>query len=212
VGVMGATRSGPVDESGPCHPRNAYEQSKLEAERLAMGWSVQFRIPLVALRPTIVFGARSGGDPDSFLGLLRAIKSRRFVYFDRLAIANYVYVEDVVAACLAGSARTARGVFIVADPCSLVDFGAAAAEALDVPAPRTHVPVLVAHGASVLLKALGTVLGRPSPLTPARVRALSNRTLFHSSTIEAALDWRPAIGYRAGLVRTVQAYCKAGSL
>ncbi len=212
VGVMGTRAAGPVDEAAPCRPRDPYEQSKLEAEQWALLWAGETGVPVAALRPTIVFGPRPAGEADSLLVWLRALQAGRYAHLDRRAVANYVYVDDVAAACLAAAARRAHGVFIVADPCPLADFVAAMAEALGVPAPRAVIPLPLAYLGALGLGLVSAVLRRPNPLTLARVRALSNRTLFRSTQSETALGWRPLIGYRAGLARTVLAYRRAGQL
>ena len=140
VGVIGAERSGVVDETETCHPRNPYEESKLAAERAARAWGEQPGRRAIALRPTIVFGPRSANEDDSFLQLLKAIQAGRFVHLDRRAVANYVYVEDVVAACVAAMQQDAAGVLIVADPSPLEAFVRAAADALQVSAPTRRLP------------------------------------------------------------------------
>jgi nucleoside-diphosphate-sugar epimerase len=212
VGVMGIDRPGPVDEHTEGTPHTAYERSKREGERLAQAWGAATGVPVAVLRPTIVFGVRDGDGPDSFLALLRAIASGRFLFVGRNAVANYVYVDDVVAAARAAAARGASGTLIVADPAPLTGFVAAAAEALGVPPPRRVLPRPLASVIAVGLEALGAIAGRPVPLTRARVRALSTRTAFRSARIDAVLGWRPAVGYREGLRRTVDGYRRAGQL
>jgi nucleoside-diphosphate-sugar epimerase len=212
AGVMGIETPGPADESAACHPRTLYEASKYAGERHALEWSARTGVPVAALRPTIVFGARTGDGPDSFLALLRAIGSGRFRFIGRSAVANYVYADDVAAASLAAADRRASGVFIVADACPLTDFVAAAASALGVAPPRRSLPRPAAYALATLLEAAGAAAGRAVPLTRARVRALSTRTEFRSIRIGAALGWAPAVGYRDGLRRTVAAYRAAGRL
>lgn len=212
VGVMGVEAPGPVDEGAACHPRNGYEVSKLAAEEFARAWGESAGVPVAALRPTIVFGERTGDGPDSFLSLLRAVAAGRFRLVGRSSVANYVYADDVAAACRAAAARRANGVFIVADPCPFARFAAAAAGALGAPPPGRALPRPAAYAIAAVLEAAGAVAGRPVPLTRARVRALSTRTEFRSSRIEAALGWTPAIGWREGLSRTVEAYRRAGKL
>jgi len=211
VGVMGSRRQGRLRESEPCRPANDYERSKFEAERLALQWSRDTGIPVTVLRPTIVYGARPG-QPDSLLALLRAIRARRFVYFDRGAAANYVYVDDVAGACLRALEGRTAGLYIVADPCRLTEFVDAAADALRVPRPAARVPLPVAYAAAAALQAAGWLLRRGSPLTLARVRALSNRAWFESADIGDALGWTPAVGWSAGLARTIDTYRAAGLL
>ena len=96
VGVMGTRRSGSVDETELCHPQNIYEKSKLGAEILVLKWAAESATRGVVIRPTNVFGCGPRNRLDSMVSWLQSIKSGRFVFFDRQAISNYVYVEDVV--------------------------------------------------------------------------------------------------------------------
>jgi len=212
VGVMGIEAPGVADEDAVGEPRTPYEISKRDAEHQALAWSAASGVPVAALRPTIVFGARAGEGPDSFLAMLRAIASGRFMFAGRAGVANYVYVEDVVSACRMAAARRGSGVFIVADPCPITVFVEAAAVALGVPPPRRVIPQPVAYTLAAVLEAAGALAGRRVPLTRARVQALSNRTQFRSSRIERGLGWSPLIGYADGLKRTVAAYREAGKL
>lgn len=213
VGVMGARRSGVVDETAPCQPQNQYEQTKYAAEQAALAWSDQSGVPVVALRPTIVFGDGPRAAVDSILAWLRAIQAKRFVFFDRRAVANYVYVGDVIAACIQAAQARTTGAFIIADSCPLVDFVAAAAEMLDVPAPAWTIPLPFAYVAAFGMQITGRLLRRSNlPLTVSRVRALSNRTRFCADHAASKLGWRPQIGYREGLRRTVNWYRQTGQL
>ena len=213
VGVMGVRKPGLVDETAPCCPQNAYEQSKYVAEQLVLAWSAQEDISVTVLRPTIVFGDGPRVADDSMLAWLRAMQAGHFMFFDKQAVANYVYVGDVVTACRRAAQAKATGVYIVADPCPLVDFATAAAEAMGVPTPSRVVPLPIAYALAFSLQLLGRLLRLESvPLTVARVRALANRTRYHSTRIAATMDWRPTIGYRIGLQRTVNWYRQTGQL
>jgi dihydroflavonol-4-reductase len=211
VGVMGCRRAGPVDESESCRPMDEYERSKLQAEELALAGSRESGMHVTVLRPTIVFGARLDR-PDSLLALLRAIRAGKFVYFDRMAVANYVYVDDVVGASLQALERRVPGVFTVADPCLLSAFVELAADAMGAPRPTLRVPLPLAYAGAAAMEAAGWLWGRNSPLTVSRVRALSSRTRFESASITSALGWAPTVGWAEGLARTIAAYRVAGML
>ncbi len=208
VGVMGATQVGAVDEDLPCHPLNEYERSKYESETIALEWSTKTGIRVTVIRPTIVFGEGARNASNSMLSWLRAIQAGRFVFFDRLAIANYVYVDDVVHACHLALTSNARGIFIVADSCLLTDFVNAAADLLGVPPPRLFIPARFAAIAAFVMQ----TIWRGSPLTLSRVRALSNRTRYTSMRIQRDLAWQPINGWRKGLRRTIAWYRERGQL
>lgn len=211
VGVMGCRRAGPVDESEPCRPMNEYERSKLQGEEFALSGSRESGMSVTVLRPTIVFGARLDR-PNSLLALLRAIRAGRFVSFDRMAVANYVYVDDVVGASLQALERRVPGVFTVADPCLLSAFVERAADAMGAPRPRLRVPLPLAYVGAAAMEAACWLSGGNSPLTVSRVRALSSRTRFESTSIASALGWAPSVGWAEGLARTIAAYRVGGML
>ena len=213
IGVIGPVSGRKIGEDTPCRPANLYEETKLEAERLALNFSRQTGLRVTALRPTIVFGERVGTGPrNSFLSLLRAIAAKRFVYFSRRACANYIYAGDVAGACIAALESDPGGVIHINDPCRLDEFISAAADALGVRRPRVTIPRAVAYALAVTMEAASMIVRRPMPLTVNRVRALTSRTVYVSDRIPDDLPWRPAIGYAEGLARTVAYYRNAGLL
>jgi nucleoside-diphosphate-sugar epimerase len=212
VGIMGANREGDVDETEPCRPKNQYERTKYAAEKLVLAWCADSCKEAIVIRPTNVFGDGPRSGPDSMLSWLRAIRNGRFVFFDRQAISNYVYVKDVADACCGAVRFPGTGVFIVNDPCMLEDFVSAAAEALGVPMPRVVIPLPLAHAAALAFQGTAWLARRRSPLTVSRVRALSIRTRYLSNRIHAAWGWWPTTGYKVGLQRTVDWYRKTGQV
>jgi nucleoside-diphosphate-sugar epimerase len=210
IGVIGPAAKGKVSERAPCHPDSMYESTKLEAEMAALEFGERTGIPVVALRPTNVFG--EGTKADSFTALLRAVQSGRFAYFGRRAVSNYVYAGDVADACLAASQSEVRGVVHVNDPCSLEDFISAAAACLQVRAPSTRVPRVVGLAAGAAMQAAGFVIRKRSPLTLNRVRALSSTAMYVSDRIPGELAWQPRFGFVDGLLRTIAHYRNVGLL
>jgi thioester reductase-like protein len=98
--------------------RNAYEQSKHEAERLVR--SEQRRLPLTVVRPSIVVGERDTGWTSSFnvmYGPVRAVAAGAFPAMPgrrdgTLDIVTVDYVADAILA-LAGSPAAEGGTFHV---------------------------------------------------------------------------------------------------
>jgi len=135
VGVISAVGSGVVTEETPCRPRNAYERSKLAGEQVVLACAQGGRIEAVIVRPTIVFGEGTARPGDSFLEWLRAVQQGRFVFIGTKAVANYVYVGDVVEAMLRLPELPVSEpvTYIVADSASMQDFVGAMAQALGVP-------------------------------------------------------------------------------
>ena len=212
VGVMGAVRPGIVTESESCRPQNEYERTKLEGEEVVRKYAQAGVIEAVILRPTIVFGERK--EEDSFLGWLRVVKQRRFVFFGRKAIANYIYVGDVVEALVRLSDHSFEklAVYIAAAPIPMTNFVEAMAQALGVPVPKRHAPRWVGY----IVGAFGEVAQRlfriSTPLTVSRVRTLSSQTEFCGKSLLEDLSLTFPFGWRRGLELTVQGYQRSDRL
>jgi nucleoside-diphosphate-sugar epimerase len=100
--VYGRTSDGDLDERAPRRRfGNAYADSKLDAERLALAASRRGALETVVLQPTAVFGPYGGVWTERVLG---AMKSGRQILVDGgSGLANFVYVDDLVSAMLQAS-------------------------------------------------------------------------------------------------------------
>lgn len=215
VGVMGPQQGGVVDEAAPCRPVGAYERSKYQGEQIALRFHGEGKIRVAVLRPTNVFGEGWKGGVDSFARWLRMIGRGRFRRVGgRPAVANFIYVGDVVEACLrvAENGEADGQVYIVADPCPMDDFVDMMAEAMGVTVPRWRVPRAAAYAAAAGMQVLGGALGFSSPLTVDRVKAVTLGCLYSPQRIQRELGFRPPIGLREGLRRTVEWYRANGIL
>lgn len=95
VGVVGMQYSldhAVVDENTPCNPKNEYERTKLESEKII----AKAKIPFAILRPANVFGDHH--PRQALLGFFRRIRSGKVFPIKNDAVVNYVYVKDVVHA------------------------------------------------------------------------------------------------------------------
>jgi len=102
--VYGATADGDLDETSPRRKfGNAYSDSKLEAERLALGWARAGRAPVAVLQPTGVYGPWGGVWTGQVLSTLRT--GRMILVDGGEGLANMVYVDDLVSAMLLAAVR-----------------------------------------------------------------------------------------------------------
>lgn len=214
VGVIGAEEAGDVTEDAPCRPRSEYERTKLEGERAVLEFARATGFDAVVIRPTIVFGEGVMKTRDSLLEWLKALQRGRFAFIGGQAMANYVYVGDVVEALLKLSERPSPGgeIFHVADPAPMRDFVGAMSEALGVACPTRRLPVWAAYAGAAGLEAAHRLFGTPAPLTLSRVRALSGTCRFAGDKLRTQAGVTLPFGYRAGLARTVKWYRGEGKL
>ncbi|HEX8516811.1 MAG TPA: NAD(P)-dependent oxidoreductase [Bacteroidia bacterium] len=98
VGVVGMQYSNvpcKVDETTVCLPKNEYERTKLESEKLLIAAAKKYGFSLVILRPTNVFG--EAHPFKAMLNLAKHVASGKPLIRTESAVVNYVYVKDVTA-------------------------------------------------------------------------------------------------------------------
>jgi nucleoside-diphosphate-sugar epimerase len=215
AGVTGPSAGKVVDERTPCNPISDYERSKYEGERIALDFWAKFGMPVTIVRPTIIFGEGRKRGADSFATWLTMIQKRRFWFIGSGDyVANYIYVGDVVEACMLIAKRSdAIGeVYIVSDPCTMREFVGTIADILDVKYPRMSIPRPLAYLIAANLQIISRIAGFSPLLTVNRVRALTNPTLYSAEKIRKELGFIPPLGFREGLRRTIQWYRDNGIL
>jgi dihydroflavonol-4-reductase len=214
VGVIGADplKSKVFGEDISCKPRNEYERSKWEAEKLVQRAAMK-GLQVAILRPANVFGE---GDPEQgLLRLIRSVKNGWFVYLGgRYAICNYVFVDDVADACITLAEQPAAlgHTYNLSDDCTLGEFVDALADELEVARPRFQLP----GSLSILMKTgLRTLRGFPSVSNISiisRVMSLNNQARFATARLADELGFRCLLGWRVGLDRVIRWYRSQGAL
>jgi nucleoside-diphosphate-sugar epimerase len=87
----------PVDEKHQVRPFNPYAQSKLICEKLCEGYSRDFNVPVIILRPFNIYGSGQNG---SFLipSIIKQAKAGSILVKDERPKRDYLHVEDLVRA------------------------------------------------------------------------------------------------------------------
>ncbi|MES1241372.1 MAG: NAD-dependent epimerase/dehydratase family protein [Acidobacteriota bacterium] len=115
--VYGRTGDGDLDETAPRRRfGNAYSDSKLEAEAMALQYSRSGRVPVAVLQPTAVYGPYGGVWTTKPLQALKA--GRQILVNGGDGFANAVYVDDLVSAMLLASVKdgAAGEAFLISGP------------------------------------------------------------------------------------------------
>ncbi|GBC83019.1 3 beta-hydroxysteroid dehydrogenase/Delta 5--_4-isomerase [bacterium HR10] len=214
VAVYGIFPRDGTDESFPYQPcGNAYCDTKIEAEKIAFDYFRQRGVPLVVLRPGIVYGPRSQHWTIRIIELLKA--NRLFLLGRADGICNHVYVDNVVDAILLALANDAvlGEAFIITDGRATTwrEFFGHYARMLG----REAVPQLPAAPAKLLLHLVGWAFrarGRTPPLSPKVVDYLQHRAAFRIEKAKARLGYVPRISLEEGMRRTEAWLREAGYL
>ncbi|HEX2695930.1 MAG TPA: NAD-dependent epimerase/dehydratase family protein [Acidobacteriota bacterium] len=212
AGVIGAVKPGAIaDEATPPNPRNAYDRSKLEAERIALVFAGR-GMDLVVVRPGWVYGP---GDRRTFK-VIKAVNDRRFALVapDR-GRQTPVFIDDLVAGLLlaAGVGKSGEIYHLTGDEVLTVrGMAAILAEACGVPVPKLRIPVLPAKFAAWALEKAYAPFRREAPLNRSRLAFFIHPKALSNEKARRELGFRPEVDFRTGAARAVAWYREQGWL
>ena len=215
VGVQGHIDEGPASEEYRYGPGDHYQESKRDAELLALRFARERGLPVVVVRPAGIYGP---GDLR-FLKLFRFIREGRFRMIGSGEIHyHFTCIDDLVRGiALTGEHPDAAGeVFTIAGGASvsLNELVALIARILDAPDParRRHIPVAPVMAAAVLCEAICRPLRIQPPLYRRRVDFFTHHRSFDVSKAERVLGFRAEVPLEEGLRRLAEWYRAEGLL
>ncbi len=95
TGVMGNITNPPANEEHPYHPDDVYQQSKTEAEKLALEWFRGGKIDGCIIRPTMIWGPRD----TRLFKLFKGVASRTLpIIGNGKTLNHYILVNDLARA------------------------------------------------------------------------------------------------------------------
>lgn len=214
VAVHGARRRGladaPSDERAPCAPVNAYQASKLAAERVVEAGVRRHRLSAVIARPTSLYGP--GGRRS--LTLFRDIARGRLVMIGAGGgRCHLTYVDDAVAGlkrCAARAPSAGERFILGGDEWPTVsDLVRLIASELGVRPRIVRLPAAPFVAAAALYR--GLVGGfAPVPGVVDRLDFFLADRAYDVSKARVELGFRPQVSLRDGIRRTVAWYREQG--
>jgi len=105
--VYGRPQYLPIDEDHPLEPNNPYTYSKMVMEKLCQGYSSDFGLKCVILRPFNIYGLGQG---DNFLipSIIKQLHQGKIELQDPKPKRDFVYVTDVIRAMINAGSYTPR--------------------------------------------------------------------------------------------------------
>jgi nucleoside-diphosphate-sugar epimerase len=213
VGVHGHVEHPPADESAPYAPGDVYQQTKAEAEALALRFHRGRGLPVVVVRP----GAIYGPGERRLLKLFKAI-ARGYYAIVGSGDAYYhpVYVDDLVAGFLLALGRPdqAGEAFILAGPRYLSQAALACLIARHTGGRvlPVRIPAAPLRWAGAACEALCVPLGIEPPLHRRRVEFWTKSRAFSIEKARRILGYEPRVDVDEGVARTAAWYRGAGWL
>ena len=213
VGVHGDVASPPANEDSPFAPGDIYQETKAEAERLALEFGERRGVPVAVVRP----GAIYGPGETRLLKLFRAIARGRYaIVGSGRPFYHPVYIDDLVAGFLLALERpeAVGQSFIVAGPryVSQAELAAVIARETGGRVLPFRVPALPLRWAGALCEAVCVPLGLEPPLHRRRVDFWTKSRAFSIDKARRRLGYDPKVDLEEGVARTVAWYRQAGWL
>jgi dihydroflavonol-4-reductase len=206
-GVHGHIENPPANEDAPFNPGDVYQETKLEAEKLARHFGDSQGLDVVVARPIGIYGP---GD-RRFLTMFRGLARGRFPLIgDGRPFYHLTFIDDLVEGFrLCGTVPAASGrTYILAGPryTTLEQLIQLVARELKVSPPRVHLPVWPFWTAGLLCEMVCVPLRIEPPIFRRRVDFYTKSRAFDTSRARTELGFAPQVDLEEGIKRTADWY------
>jgi nucleoside-diphosphate-sugar epimerase len=212
--VYGRPDRGRVTEEWPTRKCGLpYEDTKTEAERIAFARGRMLGIPVIAIRPPLIYGPHDRNFMPRLVAMLE--KGRFLLVSGGKAPLNVVWVDHVVDLLLLAIERPdlAGEAFNVGDevserPPSVREVAETVAREVGLPPPRISVPYPLAMGIAYVVET-GHVLrkaeGAPF-ISPFVVKLITRNVIYDAEKAVRLLGWTPRVRAIEGIARAARDY------
>ena len=212
-GVHGHIAHPPANEDAPFNPGDVYQETKLEAEKLARALGNRTGFDVVVARPIGIYGP---GD-TRFLRMFRGLARGKFPMIGSgKPFYHLTYIDDLVEGFrLCGTVPGAKGrTYILAGPryTTLEALVELVAKELNVTPPRVHLPVWPFWTAGLLCEIVCVPLRIEPPIFRRRVDFYTKSRAFDTTRARTELGFAPKVDLEEGIKRTADWYRSEGLL
>ncbi|MBI2508163.1 NAD(P)-dependent oxidoreductase [Candidatus Woesearchaeota archaeon] len=203
--AMGLIKKPIINENDICNPKTPYQKSKYESEQLIKEYIQRYNLPVIILRPTMIYGPRM--KHGQILKIYKIMKRGFFPFVDGgNATIPAVHVKDVVNAIVAAAKNGRVGeTYILAgddnknlrEIVSIIQIkGNLKVVKINLPKSFLKIPVFI-------LQNLSLIININPPMTLQRLNSFTFNRVFDISKAKKELKWEPKIGIEQGLEETV---------
>ena len=212
AGVLGSVRENrPVSETHRLSPRDAYDKTKLEGEKIALRFAKKGE-NVVVVRPGWVYGP---GDHRTFK-LIKAIASKKFLLITKgKARQTPVYIDDLVQGILLCAEKARDGeIYHLAgkQDLSVKEITHLIAQATNAPFSQCPLPRFALRIAAWKLECVFSLFGREAPLTRGKLAFFIHPKPLAIQKAQEDLGYMPQWDFQTGIQAAVRWYRKQGWL
>jgi len=180
-----------LSSAGVIGPHNAYEWSKYRGEKKVLD-GIKIGLKAHILRPTTIFGPGKNREGNSFLELIKSMRSGSFKNIGQ-GIYNIVHIDEVVKGMLELSeANIPYGdIYMVNNPIAFRDIDILVKSLPPTMTKKTKtIPYPVAWFAALVLTLICFITRQKNPLTFSRLKALTNTTAYSQNKIIEVIHFK----------------------
>lgn len=212
AGVFGSVKENrPIGETHRLSPRDVYDKTKLEGEKIALRFAARGK-NVTVIRPGWVYGP---GDRRTFK-LIEAIASKKFILVTRGSTCQTpVYIEDLVQGILlCAEKEKAGGTYHLAgrECLTVKEITQAIAKATNVSLPRFPLPVFALKAAAWKLEKAYALWSKEAPLTRGKLAFFIHPKPLSIQKAAADLGYAPEWDFEKGMAASVAWYRENGWL
>jgi len=201
-------RKVPVNEDTPCRPISPYSKSKLEGEHVIKKFSKEYGLPIVIIRPPVVYGPGISKSSRVLMFLNLINKGLFRIIGDGENLISLCYINNLIyGVLLAEAEKKAEGeTYFIADerPYSINEIAETIAKEIGKKLPKNHLPVWAADIFSIGLMVPSKLFGFTSPLPRDVVKQLKYNWFVDISKAEKDLGYRPIANFKDGIRATIK--------
>jgi nucleoside-diphosphate-sugar epimerase len=202
--AMGLIRNTRTTEADEPQPRTPYQRSKLASEQAALDTGRRLDVPVVVLRPCMIYGP---GGHGTFEQMCRWMARGRFPKVGRgKNLTPMVHVRDVVQATLKALLRGAPyETYLVTSARSLPldEFRSLVIQAYGVNPFYPYVPSWAMYALAYASELFGRLTSTPPKVTVRNVASTLWDREFSIDKARSDLGYEPAVSFEEGIAETV---------
>ena len=194
IAAMGfLKKEGRITETDIYEAKTAYEKSKRDSELVVLNFWKKYKIPVVILRPTMVYGE---GETKEFSKIKKSVKLRVVpIIGDGKTPIHMVHVKDVVNSAIIVAKRGKPGetYLISGEHYSWDELVDLIAQKMGIKVYKIHIPIIMVRPFVVLIENISKIFNFIPLFNSKRLDNLKNYKVFDISKAKKQLGYNPKI-------------------